>query len=248
MVHLLQQSRLRGQAALGLFEKAGVVQRDRRLIREGREQVNVLIAEMAHGLAFPVLHDPDERVRQTYEAFAVPRVVIVDRAGRIAGIIRGYQGETTPILLLASDVGLYEIGLDPDDTFVQILVTPQQTRGFYAVAVTLDALGARNVAVAAQAGGGVWLSSEGGAPQTFRDTKALTNEDIRELAIQRDDTRAWLWAGAAAAGSDDPGKGAWRWELRGNEDPAEGWVPFGKGWAAGSCPWRRIRPRHSRSR
>jgi hypothetical protein len=144
------------------------------------------------------------------------------------------QGKA-PILLLASDVGLYQIGLDPDDTFVQILVTPQQTRGFYAVAVTLDALGARNVAVAAQAGGGVWLSSEGGAPQTFRDTKALTNEDIRVLAIQRDDTRAWLWAGAAAAGSDDPGKGAWRWELRGNEDPAEGWVPFGKGWAAGSC-------------
>jgi len=144
------------------------------------------------------------------------------------------QGES-PILLLASDVGLYEIGLDPDDTFVQILVTPQQTRGFYAVAVTLDALGARNVAVAAQAGGGVWLSSEGGAPQTFRDTKTLASEDIRVLAIQRDDTRAWLWAGAAAAGSDDPGKGAWRWELRGSEDPAEGWVRFGSGWKAGSC-------------
>jgi hypothetical protein len=144
------------------------------------------------------------------------------------------QGEE-PTLLLASDVGLYEIGLDANATFVQILVTPQQTRGFYSVAVAVDALGARNVAVAAQAGGGVWLSSEGAAPQTFRDTKTLSREDIRVLAIQRDGPRAFLWAGAAAAGSDDPGKGAWRWELRGGEDPAEGWVPFGTGWQAGSC-------------
>src|SRR5437588_9637130 len=55
------------------------------------------VAEMARGLAFPVLRDPDERVRAAYDAFAVPRVVIVDRAGRIAWIIRGYQGETTAI-------------------------------------------------------------------------------------------------------------------------------------------------------
>jgi len=144
------------------------------------------------------------------------------------------QGQA-PALLLASDVGLYEIGLEAGATFVQILVTPQQTRGFYAVAVAVDALNARTVVVAAQAGGGVWLSSDGGAPQTFRDTKKLTGEDIRVLAIQREGPRSFLWAGAAAAGSDDPGKGAWRWELRGREDPAEGWVPFGKGWEAGSC-------------
>jgi hypothetical protein len=144
------------------------------------------------------------------------------------------QGDA-PILLVASDVGLYQIGLEQSDTFVQILVTPQQTRGFYSVAVAVDALGARNVAVAAQAGAGVWLSSEGGAPQTFRDTKALTGQDIRVLAIQRNGPRAFLWAGAAAAGSDDPGKGTWRWELRGSDDPPEGWVAFGKNWAAGSC-------------
>jgi hypothetical protein len=138
-------------------------------------------------------------------------------------------------LLLASDVGLYEIGLDSGATFVQILVTPQQTRGFYSVAVAVDALFHRNVAVAAQAGGGVWLSSESGSAGTFRDTKTLAREDIRVLAIQREGPRAWLWAGAAAAGSDDPGKGAWRWELRGGDDPAEGWVPFGRDWKAGSC-------------
>jgi Baseplate J-like protein len=141
-----------------------------------------------------------------------------------------------PIVLVASDVGLYQVGLDDASTFVQILViTQQQTRGFYSVAVAVDALGARNVAVAAQAAGGVWLSSEGGSPQTFRDTKTLTGQDIRVLAIQRDGPRAFLWAGAAAAGSDDPGKGTWRWELRGSDDPPEGWVAFGKSWQAGSC-------------
>jgi len=144
------------------------------------------------------------------------------------------QGDA-PILLAAADVGLYQVGLDEGATFVQILVTPPATRGFYAIAVAVDALGARNVAVAAQAGGGVWLSSDGGAPQTFRDTKALTGQDIRVLAIQRDGPRAFLWAGAAAAGSDDPGKGAWRWELRGSDDPPEGWVAFGQSWTAGSC-------------
>ncbi len=51
---------------------------------------------------------------------------------------------------------------------MQILVTTDQTQGFYAVGVAVDALGARNVAVAAQETGGVWLSSEGGAPSSFR--------------------------------------------------------------------------------
>src|SRR5262249_23602203 len=64
------------------------------------------VAAMARGLAFPVLRDPDERVRQEYGAFAVPRVVIVDRAGRIARIIRGYQGESTPITRALADQGL----------------------------------------------------------------------------------------------------------------------------------------------
>ena len=141
-----------------------------------------------------------------------------------------------PTLLLASGNGLYAIGLEADATFTQIQVTPQMTRGFSAIAVAVAA-GARNVAVAGQGSGGVWLSSEGGATQTFRDTKTLAPEDIRVLAIQPDvtGTRAFLWAGAAAGGSEDPGKGAWRWELRGRQDPAEGWVPFHRDWKGGSC-------------
>jgi hypothetical protein len=145
------------------------------------------------------------------------------------------QGED-PILFVAADVGLYQVGLAQGASFVQILVIPQQqTKGFYSVAAAVDALGARNVAVAAEGAGGVFLSSDGGAPSSFRDTKTLTGQDIRVLAIQRDGPRAFLWAGAAAAGSDDPGKGAWRWELRGSDNPPEGWVAFGKNWTAGSC-------------
>jgi hypothetical protein len=144
--------------------------------------------------------------------------------------------EREPMLLLASDVGLFAIRLKANATFSQIQVTPQMTRGFYAIAAA-DAAGARTVAVAAQAGGGVWLSSAGGAAGTFREAKTLANEDIRVLAIQPDvtGTRAFLWAGAAAAGSEDRGKGAWRWELRGGQDPAEGWVPFQRDWKGGSC-------------
>jgi hypothetical protein len=166
---------------------------------------------------------------ETWDAQPLPKPEFT-----INDIAWSMQGDA-PIVLAAADVGLYQVGLDEGATFVQILVTPPATRGFYAIAVAVDALGARNVAVAAQAGGGVWLSSDGGAPQTFRDTKALTGQDIRVLAIQRDGPRAFLWAGAAAAGSDDPGKGAWRWELRGGDDPPEGWVAFGQGWTAGSC-------------
>jgi hypothetical protein len=140
-----------------------------------------------------------------------------------------------PTLLAAADGGLFELALEGDRIFIQVLVTSQQTRGFYAVAAAVDALGARNVAVAAQGAGGVWLSSENGAPQTFREAVGLSGEDIRTLAIQRDGPRAYLWAGAAAAGAQDPGKGAWRWELRGGDAPPEGWVAFGKGWSAGSC-------------
>jgi uncharacterized phage protein gp47/JayE len=148
------------------------------------------------------------------------------------------QEDKEPMLLLASEVGLYAIRLKADATFSQIQVTPQTTRGFSAIAVAVAA-GARNVAVAGtpQGGGGVWLSSEGGATETFRDTKMPATEDIRVLAIQPDvtGTRAFLWAGAAAAGSEDRGKGAWRRELRGRQDPAEGWVPFHREWEGGTC-------------
>jgi thiol-disulfide isomerase/thioredoxin len=64
------------------------------------------VEQFARALAFPVLRDPDDRVRAAYDAFAVPRVVIVDRSGRIAAIIRGYQGTATPITRALAEQGM----------------------------------------------------------------------------------------------------------------------------------------------
>src|SRR5207253_245147 len=64
------------------------------------------VAEMAKSLTFPVLRDPGDNVRRAYDAFAVPRIVIVDRTGRIARIIRGYQGVVTPIVAALAEQGL----------------------------------------------------------------------------------------------------------------------------------------------
>ncbi len=144
------------------------------------------------------------------------------------------RGET-PLLWLATDAGLYELALAPDSSPVQRIVEPQNQRlGFYAVAVSRDPRGLVNLAVAAQSTGGVYLSSTSeDQPVRFRKT-GLQGEDIRTLTIQYDGPRTFLWAGAASAGQE-PGRGGFRWELRGTEDPPDGWHPFNKGWNGGSC-------------
>lgn len=141
-----------------------------------------------------------------------------------------------PVLFLATDVGLYELVLRPDRPAspVQVLVDPADPdRGFWAVAAAADAGGRLNVAAAARGTGGVHLSSDGGRSKTWRPI-GLKNEDVRVLAVERDGPRSFLWAGTAAAGENDPGKGCYRWELMGSQDAAEGWRKFGKGWRGGS--------------
>jgi hypothetical protein len=145
------------------------------------------------------------------------------------------QRASVPVLLLATDAGLYELSMQPGSSPVQVLVDPgDQRRGFYAVTAATDVRGGISVAVAAQANGGVYLSSDGGRPNSFRRI-GLQGEDIRELAVQYSGPRAFLWAGAYTSGGDDPGHGAFRWELRGSEDPPEGWRAFNTGWNGGSC-------------
>lgn len=63
------------------------------------------VAAMARGLAFPVLRDLNERTRHDYDAYSVPRVVIVNRSGTIAQVIRGYQGDTKPIAVALAEQG-----------------------------------------------------------------------------------------------------------------------------------------------
>lgn len=140
-----------------------------------------------------------------------------------------------PVMLMATDAGLYECTLGAGSSPVQILVDPQDPAlGFYAVAVAREVRGQVSVAVAAQQTKGCFLSHDGGERNTFRDI-GLQGEDIRVLAVQYDNVRTFLWAGTFAAGPDDPGKGCFRRELLGSQDPPEGWRSFSAGWEGGSC-------------
>ncbi len=145
--------------------------------------------------------------------------------------------DKVPVLLLATDGGLYEItDPKPDSTLLQVVVNPQnQALSFYAVTTATDARGDVSVAVAAQNSGGVYLSSQGGRSHSFRPIEGMENLDVRVLAVQYQGSRAWLWSGTFAASGADDGRGCYRWELRGDEDPPEGWETFDTDWKGGSC-------------
>ena len=148
-----------------------------------------------------------------------------------------------PYLLLATENGLFELDCRSGHNPVQVLVDHSlpQDRGFTAVVSHTDALGIINVAVTADANGGVYVSSDGGATGTFHPAEVpatavptLKGRNIRTLAVQVQGSRAFLWAGAAAEG-DVPGDGCWRWELRGAQFPPDSWNAFGMRWMGGSC-------------
>lgn len=139
-----------------------------------------------------------------------------------------------PLLFLATSVGLFELPMQGDAGYVQVFVRPDdQQIGYYAVAATSGKEGL-TVAVASQKKGGVFLSSQGGKGNTFRNI-GMADEDVRVLAIQYDGSRAFLWAGLAARGAGDPGKGCFAWELLGDQDPPDGWQTFDRDWLGGSC-------------
>jgi peroxiredoxin len=71
------------------------------------------VAKMAGAarLDAPVLRDLDQKARYDYDAWAVPRVIIVDRSGKIARVVRGYEGEASPILTALAEQGLTDPGL-----------------------------------------------------------------------------------------------------------------------------------------
>jgi hypothetical protein len=164
---------------------------------------------------------------ETWQAESYTTAFIVND---LAWVLR----DDVAVLFMATNAGLYELSLQAGSSPIQVLVDPaQQKLGFDAVAAAADVRGAVTVAAAAQGTQGVYLSSEGGQPSTFRKI-GPPGEDIRVLAVQYDGPRTFLWAGVTAAG-DEPGKGCFRWELRGSQDPPDGWQAFGGNWNAGSC-------------
>lgn len=139
-----------------------------------------------------------------------------------------------PVLFMGTDKGLYEMGLGPGATPVQVLVDPDnQDLGFYAVEITTDVRGAVNVAVAAQQERGVYLSTQAGKGDSFVHI-GLRGEDVRVLAVQIDGPRSYLWAGITVPGNLS-GKGCRRWELLGARDVAREWDEFAEAWKGGSC-------------
>jgi hypothetical protein len=180
--------------------------------------VTVLAGE-ATGARLRVSQDCGETWRQAAE--------MEFRIHDIAWAMRGAE----PILWLATDTGLYELAAQPGASPVQVLVDPaNQSRGFYAVTTATTVRGANLVAVAAQSGGGVFASDNGGKSGTFNNI-GLKGEDVRVVEAQRDGVRTFLWA-AVAVGGNDPERGCFRIEPEGS---AEGWRNYAKGWAGGSC-------------
>ncbi|HEX8249832.1 MAG TPA: putative baseplate assembly protein [Pyrinomonadaceae bacterium] len=139
----------------------------------------------------------------------------------------------SPLLILATDDGLYELSLQLGASPVQILVDPQKPKlGFYAVTSSMGIRGTFYIAVAARNLGGIYLSARTGTSETFTNI-GLQGDDVRVLEIQQDGVRTFLWAGVAVAGNE-AGKGCFRWELQGSTVP-NAVVKFQKGWEGGSC-------------
>lgn len=135
-------------------------------------------------------------------------------------------------LLLATDTGLFEVSLLPGSVPLQILVDPADAdRGFYAVRAFVSERGAPGVAVAAQAGFGVYLSTAAGRPGTFGHV-GLANVDNRVLAVQYDGPATLLWSGAGEPDPKKPGQGCHRTRLFESDVRWQG-VPAG--WIGGTC-------------
>jgi hypothetical protein len=138
------------------------------------------------------------------------------------------------ILLLATNVGLFELTLREDAVPLQILVDPaDQGLGFLAIAISTDVSGITRVALATSDDRGIWLSHQGGRRETFEQI-GLEREMVRRLAVQHDGPHAYLWAGLYEAG-EGAGKGCFRYRLTASPDSVLGWEPFGTGWQGGSC-------------
>ncbi len=149
--------------------------------------------------------------------------------------------ENVAVLLLATDGGLYALPMQRGATPLPVpLGAGGKELSLRAVAVSKPVRGVVSVAVAVSGAGGVLLSKQGGRENSFvsiglqGNDPRVQNNDVRTLEIQTDGARAFLWSGVAVPGNE-AGRGCLRWELRGEQDPPEGWQPFSRGWAGGSC-------------
>ena len=172
-------------------------------------------------------NDLGESWRQAAElGFGVSDLSWICRAGR-------------PVLLIAGTRGLYELRDEPGARPVQNVVDPSEPdQGFYTVDVFLDVRGQTGVVLAAEAGAGIWLSPQEGAPESFHRIKQH-GDDVRCMAVQYDGPATWLWLGRVVP--EGSGAGCARLQLaeldrtRFDDAFASSWVELAEGWSGGSC-------------
>ncbi|HEY1656491.1 MAG TPA: baseplate J/gp47 family protein [Candidatus Tumulicola sp.] len=202
----------------------------------GERVVKVALTNEAPGLTAVASQSPADgdptasivRVSENAgESWGVPAVLVGVTVADLV-LVRRDDGF---VVLLATDKGLYELALKPGATPVQIPVFDGDAKfGFFSIGVTRVG-GTVVVALAAQAQKGIWLSNQAGLGRSFEPWWNPPNADaISVLRVQRDGTRAFLWAGFGASG-DETGKGAARIEIIGapknassqNWDSFDGW-------------------------
>ncbi len=152
------------------------------------------------------------------------------------------QQQGHPVLLLCTDKGL--VPLIPEAELpLQAPITVERgdpDLGYYAIKVYVDTDGVAYVAVAATNRQGVYLSMREGRNNTFRHLMGqegigLRGQDVRALAVQKDGTNLYLWAGTASSGGQDVGAGCFSWRMQTTSAPIDGWQAFDAGWEGGTC-------------
>jgi len=143
------------------------------------------------------------------------------------------EREDQPLLLMASDAGLYQLSLEPGKGPALIDVTAKSDAAVLAVASGVNAEGQTCVAVVLDQRGGVLLSRDAAKAGSFRAI-GLDQIDVRTLQVQSEGSRLFLWAATFSSGGDE-GAGCFRWELTRSEDPPDKWISFTKDWKGGSC-------------
>lgn len=157
---------------------------------------------------------------------------IADTAFEIEDITLS-ERDGIPLLLMATDVGLYELWAKPGSVPVQLLVDNEnQDSGFYKVTTAFDNRGTQYVIASSQKEKGIYMSAAGGKTGTFKNI-GLKGKDIRTLAIQIDGPRTFLWAGPTVMGNDD-GDGCCYTELTGSDISKDGWSTINENWVGGS--------------
>lgn len=143
-----------------------------------------------------------------------------------------------PVLLVVGTAGMYEVTPEPDATPVQAVVDPNHADlGYYAIDAFLDYRGRAGVVVAAEGSGGVWLSDQAGASNSFF-TIRRPGDDIRALAMQYDGPVTYVWSARAVSSPTDTGCVRLRIDDLAQVDHTgvlTAWETLDKGWAGGSC-------------